>query len=371
MSQDAQRGGESDPASRAADPSTSQAELHQLCAARPELRPVIAENPNAYPQLLEWLGRLGDPEVDAALARRGEDGQTSPLPDPGAETAGSAQEQTQEFGAVQQPPSTPGHAAPPEPSDFDQQVYGAPAASAHSGQDYTQPPVYAHQPHPGYPPPGYAYTPAASAEPDTEPRRRRGGGGCAIVFVLALITAAALVASYFLLFGNPLATDDDADPGAEQQEEVTPEDEQQGETASPEDAASPTEDTDDEEDTDEDAQARPAPDDALDITAFSAPSGNIHCTLSDDQALCTVDEHFFDAPSGCDEAVTVRVGADGAAETACDESIESQGQELNYGQITGNGDFACEATQTHFECWSQQTGNGFQLAREYYELYDY
>lgn len=367
MSQQAQRGGEPDPAARAADPSTSQAELHQLSASRPELRPVIAENPNAYQQLLEWLGRLGDPEVDAALARRAQDNQNPALTEEGAESAGSAHQQTQEFGAVQQPRSEPQPSAPQEqPSDFDQQVYGAPAAGAHSAQDYTQPPVYAQQPHPGYPPPGYAYTPAVPAESDTEPRRRRGGGGCAIVFVLALITVAALVASYFLLFGNPLANDEDAAPSTEQQEEVAPEDAQQGETASPEDSPSPTE-----EDANDDEQARPAPDDALDVAAFSAPSGNIHCTLSGDDALCTIDEHFFDAPSGCEEAVTVRVGADGAAETACGESVGSQGQELNYGQITGNGDFACEATRTYFECWSQQTGNGFQLAREYYELYDY
>src|SRR5699024_979159 len=180
-----QRGGEPDPASKAADPSTSQAELHQLCAAHPELRPMIAEHPNAYPQLLEWLGRLGDPEVDAALARRDEHGQTRPLTDESAETSGAAHEQTQEFGAVQQPPSAPERAAPSEPSDFDHHVYGTPAPGAPSTQDYTQPPVYAHQPHPGYPPPGYVYTPADFAEPEAEPRRRRGGGGCVIVLILA------------------------------------------------------------------------------------------------------------------------------------------------------------------------------------------
>lgn len=361
MSQEAPSGDEPELTARAADPSTSQAELHQLCASRPELRPIIAENPNAYPQLLEWMGNLNDPDVDAALARRAEAGPTRPQSVDGAESARTPPEPTEEFGAVQQPRSEPAHTAQEPPSDFDHQVYRAPAAAAPSSPYYSQQPVYAQQPYTGYPPPGYVGTAAAHAEPAAEPRRRRGGGACAIVFLLALITVGALVASYFLLFGNPLSSDDEPTAPAEQEEEV--------DTTSPGGSPSPTEESTDE--AEEDEQTRPAPDDARDITAFSAPSDNIHCTLSDSDVTCTIDEHFFDAPSGCQDTVTVRVGRDGSAETACDESVDSQGEDLDYGQTTGNDDFACEATQTYFECWSQQTGNGFQLAREYYDLYDY
>nr|WP_296779008.1 hypothetical protein [Rhodococcus sp. (in: high G+C Gram-positive bacteria)] len=56
---------------RAADPTTSQQTLMDLAAARPELRPTIALNPNAYPDLLTWLGAIGDPAIDEALRRRG------------------------------------------------------------------------------------------------------------------------------------------------------------------------------------------------------------------------------------------------------------------------------------------------------------
>ena len=365
MSQQAQRGGAPGPAARAADPSTPQAELHQLAASQPELRPLIAENPNTYPKLLEWLGGLNDPQIDAALARRGEADHTRPLSVHGADSAGTPTESTDEFGAVQQPRLEPTPPVQPPPSDFDQQIYGDPGAAAHSAEGDTHPPVYAQHSSPDYPPPGYAYAAAPYAEPQPEPRRRRGGGGCAILFLLALITVAALMASYFLLFGNPLSSDENAAPPVEQQDQAAPEEDQQGEAAPPEDSPSPPEEEDEEE------QSRPAPDDALDITAFSAPSDNIHCTLSDDDVMCTVDEHFFDAPSGCDEEMTVRVGPDGSVESACDESVGPQGQNLDYGQTTGNDDFACEATEAYFECWSQQTGNGFQLAREYYELYDY
>ncbi len=54
----------------AADPSTSGQELMTIAANRADLRPVIATNPSTYPALLDWLRALGDPDVDAALARR-------------------------------------------------------------------------------------------------------------------------------------------------------------------------------------------------------------------------------------------------------------------------------------------------------------
>ncbi|MFY2791038.1 hypothetical protein [Rhodococcus sp. MALMAid1271] len=56
---------------RAADPNTSQQTLMNLAASRPELRPTIALNPNAYPDLLTWLSTIGDPAIDAALRQRG------------------------------------------------------------------------------------------------------------------------------------------------------------------------------------------------------------------------------------------------------------------------------------------------------------
>ncbi len=59
-------------AEQASDPATPAQVLADIAAAAPELRPAVAANPSAYPGLLEWLGSLDDPDVDAALdARRG------------------------------------------------------------------------------------------------------------------------------------------------------------------------------------------------------------------------------------------------------------------------------------------------------------
>lgn len=57
-------------AAQAADPTTPLQVLADLAAQRPDLRAVVAANPAAYPALLEWLGSLGDPDVDSALRAR-------------------------------------------------------------------------------------------------------------------------------------------------------------------------------------------------------------------------------------------------------------------------------------------------------------
>jgi hypothetical protein len=44
--------------------------LYELAQHKVELRRYIAANPSTYPDLLAWLGTLGDPAIDAALAAR-------------------------------------------------------------------------------------------------------------------------------------------------------------------------------------------------------------------------------------------------------------------------------------------------------------
>jgi hypothetical protein len=58
------------PAAAASDPRTAAATLFEIATNSPELRPAIAANPSTYDDLVAWLGKLGDPAVDAALARR-------------------------------------------------------------------------------------------------------------------------------------------------------------------------------------------------------------------------------------------------------------------------------------------------------------
>lgn len=54
----------------ALDPNTPLADLAIIVQEAPYLRPHVARNPSTYPALLDWLGALGDPDVDAALRSR-------------------------------------------------------------------------------------------------------------------------------------------------------------------------------------------------------------------------------------------------------------------------------------------------------------
>lgn len=57
-------------AAQAADPATPAAQLADIATHRPDLRPAVAGNPSAYPDLLGWLASFHDPAIDAAIARR-------------------------------------------------------------------------------------------------------------------------------------------------------------------------------------------------------------------------------------------------------------------------------------------------------------
>ena len=68
-SSDAQAGPDPDLLA-ALSPSTPPLEQQRIAAERPDLHAVLAANPDAYPELLEWLRTLEDPAVQAALANR-------------------------------------------------------------------------------------------------------------------------------------------------------------------------------------------------------------------------------------------------------------------------------------------------------------
>ncbi|MCL1899495.1 MAG: hypothetical protein FWG11_03060 [Promicromonosporaceae bacterium] len=57
-------------AEQASNPKTSGKDLQAIVAEAPHLRPLVAANPATYQALLDWLGTLGDPEVDKALRHR-------------------------------------------------------------------------------------------------------------------------------------------------------------------------------------------------------------------------------------------------------------------------------------------------------------
>lgn len=59
-------------AAEASNPATDPAILQEIAATIPELRAAVAANPSTYQGLLDWLRLVGDPEVDKAIAARGQ-----------------------------------------------------------------------------------------------------------------------------------------------------------------------------------------------------------------------------------------------------------------------------------------------------------
>lgn len=57
---------------KASDPNTPLTTLQAIAQDYPALRPALALNPSTYPDLLDWLRSLEDPEIDNALAKRAE-----------------------------------------------------------------------------------------------------------------------------------------------------------------------------------------------------------------------------------------------------------------------------------------------------------
>ncbi|MFD1718818.1 hypothetical protein [Georgenia deserti] len=109
--------------------------------------------------------------------------------------------------------------------------------------------------------------------------------------------------------------------------------------------------------------ARPAPDGAAEVSTFASPSGNILCDLTGDPARCTIVEHDFGAPDGCDDGTTMSVGMDGEASPDCENPVGDQGVALEYGESGVSGFFACTSEEDGMTCWNTLTGHGFSLAR--------
>ena len=354
----------------ASDPNTDLTKLHELANNYPGLRPYIATNPRTYPALLEWLGTLGDPAVDAALARRygpaqplttaPADGSTQILA-PGQVGAHSPQSspQRQSLAETQRQQPVPEYAQ--QTQTIQQTQYQQPARPEYAQQTQTvQQPQYQQPVQPEYAPvvqsaPEGVFGVGELAEEEAGPRPTLWLwilGAVAIVAVVAVVV-------WFVLSnhggGDDSATEDPA-PTAAQSE--APKTDNPSKKPSPSASPTPTQKI-----------TAPAPANAVEMSAFTAPSGNITCTLGDDSVTCTIKEHNFtptDAScrNSANSPVTWTVKKDGSATSSCGGSFSSSGAQLQYGSAAKNSSFACTSSEDGIECWSQVTGQGFKMSRD-------
>ncbi|MBW3069187.1 hypothetical protein GZ998_06675 [Actinomyces sp. 594] len=422
-----------DLVARASDPNAELKTLHELANNYPGLRPYIAENPRTYPALLEWLAALGDPAVDAALARRNaaaatqaisveqaqaaaraaaadsapaQGGATGQLPaddsagltqalptgglggqgqvvDPVAPTQAISQAEVARPAAPERRPIMEGRQAAAATPTAPTAAYGyqQPQQAAYQQPPqqtaYQQPQQAAYQ----QPPQQTAYqqpsayqqagpqatgTQAAAGSqgvfgvgtPEVEAQPRRSNlwlwilGGIALVLVVALIV-------WYLSSDHGASSSDPATAPAQAVATQAPATAPAQAGSTPSSTPSPTSTQN---------LVAPAPDGALEMSAFTTPSGNISCVLGEDAVSCTVDEHdFVPADASCnnssDQAFTVSVTTEGEAQGSCGLAFSSAGASLNYGASAKNDSFACTSNESGIECWSQVSGKGFRLSR--------
>ncbi|WP_454930753.1 variant leucine-rich repeat-containing protein [Actinomyces israelii] len=380
----------------ASNPNTDLTKLHELANNYPGLRPYIATNPRTYPALLEWLGTLGDPAVDAALARRygpaqplttapadgatqilapGQIGVQSPQSPPQQQSLTETQrqqpfqpeyaQQTQTFQQPQYQPVQPEYAQ--QTQAFQQPQYQpVQPGYAQQTQTFQQPqyqpvqPEYARSAQSAQQAPEGVFGVGEAAEEETGPRPTLWLwilGAVAVVAVVAVVV-------WFILSnhgGGDSADDNSADsPVATTQSE--PSKAAPSKKASPSAAPTPSA-------TPTPKITAPAPANAIELSAFTAPSGNITCTLTEDSVTCTINEHNFtptDAScrNSASSPVTWTVKKDGSATSSCGGSFSSAGAQLQYGSAAKNDSFACTSSENGVECWSQITGQGFKVSRD-------
>ena len=405
---------------RAQDPNAELETLHQLAQNYPGLRPYIAANPRTYPALLEWLGTLGDPAVDAALASRNSQPQSAP-------SAQSAQSSPQLAvvsppGAQHSAPSARSSEAPtqvtlPRSLQPGSAVSGASAISATSSRSAASAPSAfnaagantqvdgfqaAGDPTVSVPTshPAQAMASQSPARP-VQPALQQTFQQSANVsqaqspVIPAPVQQAPAVAGDDGVFGVGTEDDDSEPPssfltsnrillilallvatvlvflatwylsGGSGKGSGTEAPADSGQAAA-QDGSSP------------DAQSAttqaapsasatptlkaPAPNGAQELSAFDAPSGNITCTLGKDGATCVINKH---AESSCrDKPLIVKIGANGGQSTECGSTFSANGVSLGYGSSAKNSEFACTSTEAGMQCWSQVSGRGFTLSRE-------
>ena len=146
------------------------------------------------------------------------------------------------------------------------------------------------------------------------------------------------------------------------------------ETTTGEPATEPTS-TATEETTTSDGEAPASDREVTELTGFSSPSGNIGCFIDRESVRCDIAERNWEppkAPASCelDYGQGIQLSAGGEAGFVCagDTALEG-GEELPYGSSISAALLRCESTETAITCRDVETGRGFSLSREAYEIF--
>ncbi|MCR2052807.1 hypothetical protein NSA19_08115 [Actinomyces bowdenii] len=124
----------------------------------------------------------------------------------------------------------------------------------------------------------------------------------------------------------------------------------------------------------QEAQADPAPVDAISADLIQSPSLNISCEIGTDSVSCSIAERYYaeNGQEDCDASLFSLTTTESTALACGEEFIGVEGQQvhtLEYGTSAANDTYACSSEETGMTCWNQWTGHGFTLNRTSYETF--
>lgn len=114
-----------------------------------------------------------------------------------------------------------------------------------------------------------------------------------------------------------------------------------------------------------------------DYTGFTSPSGNIYCYIDPSSARCDIRDRDWSPPprpadcpsfTGYGQGLIVTPGRPAMIVCAGDTTYNENGA-LAYGQSIRAGVLRCTSTQSGMTCLDTQSGNGFTIARQGYQIF--
>lgn len=404
-----------DPVQRAIDPATPLEELQYLAQNHPSLRPLIAENPSTYPELLQWLSEFSDPEIAAALQRRqnrldreARAKTRSPIPvsSPTPQTAPAEEPQS----VSPLTPTKASAAVDPVSSKDTQDLPTTPleaTAETTTGQPTDKPETA-----------GTAETQVAGKtkseklkladEEDLEdfsPVEEKTASRKSKIFVIVIAVLIGLVLSLGGNLADRLTGGDgskswygkdgviarifgDSDLNRDHNNNGIPDDQENGandagsKNAAGQDAKHKNGNAGAQLDvktegrqiapapTNQIGQAKGLPNGAYQVAEFSLPDAPIKCTIGN-EVVCNV--FSFTGNIGQNPGATVKftLGADGAKppEDLGVKDNEVSPTVLASGAAAASGAYACESSGSGVDCWNLQTGFGLKLTVNSAEAY--
>ncbi len=124
-----------------------------------------------------------------------------------------------------------------------------------------------------------------------------------------------------------------------------------------------------------DGQTPPADKEVSELTGFSSPTGNIGCFIDPSRVRCDIGERDWDPPdppADCelDYGGGIELVAGGAADFVCaGDTALGAGPALDYGESIAAGLLRCESSRAGISCRDVESGRGFAIARERYEIF--